>query len=98
MRKLAFAAVVLVAGLAIQGALRRRADGLPPGLRTFAPRLVLLLALAVPAIILFFSIFRIIPAGHVGVKVLFGQVDPTPLREGLNVVLNPLYDIVVMYV
>ncbi len=31
-----------------------------------------------------------------GVKVLFGQVDPTPLREGLNIVLNPLYDVVVM--
>ncbi len=49
-----------------------------------------------PAIILFFSVFRIIPAGHVGVKVLFGEVDSTPLREGLNLVLNPLYDVVVM--
>jgi regulator of protease activity HflC (stomatin/prohibitin superfamily) len=47
-------------------------------------------------LILFFSVFRIIPAGHMGVKVLFGQVDPSPLREGLNVVLNPMYDIVVM--
>ena len=40
--------------------------------------------------------FRIIPAGHVGVKVLFGQVEQQPLREGLNVVLNPLYDVVDM--
>ncbi len=28
-------------------------------------------------------------------KVLFGQVDPTPLREGLNLV-NPLYEVVLM--
>ncbi len=96
MSKLVFAAVVLLAGLVIHGALRRRNEGLPPALRTVGPRIVLLLALGVPALILFFSVFRIIPAGHVGVKVLFGEVDPAPLREGLNVVLNPLYDIVVM--
>jgi prohibitin 2 len=30
------------------------------------------------------------------VKVLFGQVDPVPLREGLNVLWNPLYDVVTM--
>ena len=29
-------------------------------------------------------------------KILFGQVDPVPLREGLNVVWNPLYEIVIM--
>jgi prohibitin 2 len=96
MSKLVFAAAVLLTGLALFGALRRRAEGLPPGLRSVAPRIVLGLAIGVPALILFFSVFRIIPAGHMGVKVLFGQVDPVPLREGLNVVLNPLYDIVVM--
>ena len=48
MSKLVFAAVVLLAGLAIHGALRRRAEGLPPGLRTFGPRIVLLLAIGVP--------------------------------------------------
>jgi regulator of protease activity HflC (stomatin/prohibitin superfamily) len=96
MSKLVLAGLVLLVGLGLHGMLRRRADALPPGLRTFGPRLVLLLALGVPALILLFSVFRVIPAGHVGVKVLFGQVDPTPLREGLNVVFNPLYDIVVM--
>jgi regulator of protease activity HflC (stomatin/prohibitin superfamily) len=96
MGKLIFAGVILVVGLLLQGVLRRRNDSLPPGLRTVAPHVVLLLAIGVPALIFIFSVFRIIPAGHVGVKVLFGQVDPTPLREGLNVVLNPLYDIVVM--
>jgi regulator of protease activity HflC (stomatin/prohibitin superfamily) len=96
MSKLVFAAAVLLVGLALYGALRRRTEGLPPGLRSFAPRVVLGLSIGVPALILLFSVFRIIPAGHMGVKVLFGQVDPVPLREGLNVVLNPLYDIVVM--
>jgi prohibitin 2 len=96
MSKLIFAGIILLVGLLLQGVLRRRADSLPPGLRTYGPHVVLLLAIGVPALIFLFSVFRIIPAGHVGVKVLFGQVDPTPLREGLNVVLNPLYDIVVM--
>lgn len=40
MSKLVFSAVVLLAGLAIHGALRRRADTLPLGLRTFAPRIL----------------------------------------------------------
>jgi prohibitin 2 len=96
MSKLIFAGIILLVGLLLQAMLRRRADSLPPGLRTVGPHLVLLLAIGVPALIFVFSVFRIIPAGHVGVKVLFGQVDPSPLREGLNVVLNPLYDIVVM--
>jgi prohibitin 2 len=96
MSKLVFAAAVLVAGLALHSALKRRADRLPPAARSAAPVLVLLLAIGVPAAILAFSIFRIIPAGHVGVKVLFGQVDPLPLREGLNVVWNPLNDMVLM--
>jgi prohibitin 2 len=96
MGKLVFAGVVLVVGLALYGALRRQVDRLPPGARVLVPGLVLLLALGVPAAIVVFSVFRIIPAGHVGVKVLFGGVDAVPLREGLNVVWNPLYDIVVM--
>lgn len=96
MGKLVFAGVVLVLGLAVYGALRRQAEYMPAGLRSLAPRVVLLLAIGIPAAILAFSIFRIIPAGHAGVKVLFGEVDPVPLREGLNIVWNPLYDIVIM--
>lgn len=38
------------------------------------------------------SIIVQIPAGHVGVQVLFGQVQKNILREGLNVI-NPLVDI-----
>jgi regulator of protease activity HflC (stomatin/prohibitin superfamily) len=96
MGKLVFAGVVLVVGLALYAALRRQGDRLPAGARTLVPTLVLVVAIGIPAAILAFSVFRIIPAGHVGVKVLFGEVEPVPLREGLNLVWNPLYDIVVM--
>jgi regulator of protease activity HflC (stomatin/prohibitin superfamily) len=96
MSKLIFAGVVLLIGLLAHGALRRRRDILPAGLGVFLPRVVLVFAVGIPALIFAFSIFRIIPAGNVGVKILFGQVDRVPLREGLNVVWNPLYDIVMM--
>jgi hypothetical protein len=79
MSKLVFAAAVLLVGLVIHGALRRRAEALPPGLRSVGSRVVLLLAIGVPAVILFFSVFRIIPAGHVGVKVCWAG-GPTPPR------------------
>ncbi len=96
MGKLVFAGVVLVVGLALYGTLRRQADRLPAGARSLGPTLVLVLAVGIPAAILAFSVFRIIPAGEVGVKVLFGEVEPVPLREGLNLLWNPLYDIIVM--
>ncbi len=96
MSKLVFAGIVLVLGLGLYGGLRRQSDALPAAVRGLLPRLVLILAIGIPAGILAFSILRIIPAGHIGVKVLFGQVEPVPLREGLNVVWNPLYDIVTM--
>jgi regulator of protease activity HflC (stomatin/prohibitin superfamily) len=96
MGKLVVAAIWLFVGLAIATALRRRADLLPGPARSIVPILAMALAVAPPVLILFFSIFRVIPAGHVGVKVLFGQVEPVPLREGLNVVWNPLYDVVDM--
>jgi regulator of protease activity HflC (stomatin/prohibitin superfamily) len=92
--KLVFAAAVLVAGLGLWTALRRRLAG--SALGSIAPGIVLTIALGVPLTILVFSVFRIIPAGQVGVKILFGQVDAVPLREGLNVVWNPLYEIVIM--
>lgn len=96
MGKLVFAALVFLVGMALYVGLRRQAQQMPPGVRSIAPGLTLLLAIGIPAAILLFSVFRIIPAGHVGVKVLFGKVDPVPLREGLNVVWNPLYDIAIM--
>jgi len=96
MSKLVFAAVVLAAGLVLYGVLRRQGDRLPAGLRSLGPALVLVLAIGIPASILAFSVLRIIPAGQVGVKVLFGEVETVPLREGLNLLWNPLYEIVIM--
>jgi len=75
---------------------RRQRAWLPGTLAEVVPRLILALAIGIPALIFVFSIFRVIPAGQVGVKVLFGQVEAVPLREGLNVLWNPLYDIIVM--
>ena len=96
MGKLIFASLVLVVGLGLYGAIRRRPNLLPEGLGQLVPRIVLAAAIGVPALVFVLSIFRVIPAGQVGVKVLFGQVDAVPLREGLNVLWNPLYDIVPM--
>lgn len=96
MSKLVFAAIWLVVGLSASGALRRRREMLPGVVRALVMPVVLVLAVSVPALIVLLSVFRVIPAGEVGVKVLFGQVDPVPLREGLNVVWNPLYEVVLM--
>jgi prohibitin 2 len=96
MGKLVFAALVFVVGLAAYLTLSRQRERFGPGPLALLPQAVLAVAIAVPVLIFAFSIFRIIPAGQVGVKVLFGQVEPVPLREGLNVLWNPLYDIVTM--
>src|SRR5262245_65876090 len=84
MGKLVFAAVVFVLGYAVYLAVRRQRQWLPAALAEIVPRAILAVAIGIPALVLLFSIFRIIPAGHVGVKVLFGEVAPVPLREGLN--------------
>ena len=95
MGKLIFAVVVFVVGFAVYSALKRQTLLTGP-MAVIAARLVLAFTIGIPLLIVLFSVFRIIPAGHVGVKVLFGQVEQQPLREGLNVVLNPLYDVVDM--
>jgi regulator of protease activity HflC (stomatin/prohibitin superfamily) len=96
MGKLIFAAIVFVVGYALFAAVRRQRQLLPGALTEIVPRVILAFAIGIPALVVLFSVLRIIPAGHVGVKVLFGEVEPVPLREGLNVVLNPLYDVVDM--
>src|SRR5437870_1119608 len=96
MGKLVFAAIVFVVGYALYVTVQRQRRLLPATLAEIVPRAILAVAIGIPALIVLFSIFRIIPAGQVGVKVLFGEVEPVPLREGLNVVWNPLYDIVIM--
>lgn len=42
-----------------------------------------------PAIVFLFETFTIVPAGHVGVQVTMGTVNPVPLSEGVHFV-NPL--------
>ena len=41
--------------------------------------------------------FTIIPAGHIGVQVLFGRVQPTALTEGMKMI-NPFVDVTEMSV
>src|SRR5262249_24393190 len=53
------------------------------------------LGIAALLLIILFSTFTVIPAGHVGVATLFGRVQPRPLQEGLNVI-NPLLDVALM--
>jgi len=50
---------------------------------------VLVGGLGIAGLLVLFSTFVVIPAGHVGVASLFGSVQPRPLSEGLNI-LNPL--------
>lgn len=68
MGKLIFAAVVLVVGLAFYYALKRQADLFRSGALALVPRVVLALAVGIPCVVFIFSIFRIIPAGQVGIK------------------------------
>lgn len=68
MGKLIFAAVVLVVGLAFHYALKRQADVFRSGALALVPRVVLTLAVGIPCVIFIFSVFRIIPAGQVGIQ------------------------------
>lgn len=42
-----------------------------------------------PVVVFLFEMFTVVPAGHVGVQVTLGEVNPTPLSEGVHFV-NPL--------
>ena len=42
-----------------------------------------------PLVVFLFEMFTVVPAGHVGVQVTLGEVNPTPLTEGVHFV-NPL--------
>lgn len=52
-----------------------------------------ILAVVVLGLLARFSPFTVVPAGHRGVVVLFGKVDPQPLAEGLHLI-NPLCNVV----
>ncbi|MGH8067630.1 MAG: prohibitin family protein [Candidatus Entotheonellia bacterium] len=58
-------------------------------------RVVFIGGLALAALTVLWSTFRVIPAGHVGVATFFGKVQKEPLREGLNVI-HPLLSVTTM--
>jgi regulator of protease activity HflC (stomatin/prohibitin superfamily) len=60
-----------------------------------ALRVVAMLLVPIGALMIISSTIRMISAGHVGVALLFGKVQPVALHEGINLV-NPLYDVVQM--
>src|SRR5262249_47128485 len=53
-----------------------------------------------PAAAVLFAVFAsivVVPAGHIGVQVLFGRVKPAALTEGIQFI-NPFVDVVEMSV
>ena len=103
MGKLIFAAIMVLVGIVgfkvlkrISFEARAQKSGALATAFKLASTIVLITGIGIPSLVFLFSIFRVIPAGHVGVKVLFGEVDSIPLKEGLNVVWNPLYEVVMM--
>jgi regulator of protease activity HflC (stomatin/prohibitin superfamily) len=60
-----------------------------------ALRMVVMVLVPIGVLIIVSSGVRMIGAGHVGVPVLFGKVQPVALAEGINLV-NPLYDVIEM--
>lgn len=100
MAKLIFAGLLVIFGLILGRVLKRMAQGAGANRRPewvksleLGSQVVLFGGLLIGAFIFVTSVFVVIPAGFVGVKVLFGNVDPRPLNPGLNVIWNPLYDV-----
>lgn len=103
MGKLIFAVLFAVAMVGLFKVLKKMAEtsagkrGEETLARGFAigARAVLWVGIVVPVLVVVFSTFQVITAGHVGVVTLFGKVQTGVLTEGLNVI-NPLYDVAVM--
>lgn len=70
-----------------------REAGAEGGLK--ALRAVSFVLIPIGVLMILSSGVRMISAGHVGVALLFGKVQPVALREGINLV-NPLYDVIEM--
>ena len=77
------------------GAMEDRGNVRFPRVATLVGRLVSYGGVGIAVLILLFSSFVPIDSGHVGVVTLFGNPDPTPLGNGLHVVL-PWYDVIQM--
>src|SRR5262245_12679269 len=98
MAKLVLALVVFIAGMVasrLLAAMAARPNQRLERPLTIASRAALGLGIVIPLLVIAFSTFRVIPAGHVGVATLFGRVEPQPLPEGLNFI-NPLKDVTLM--
>ena len=100
MAKLIFACVLVILGFVLSAVLKRMAQGAGANRRPewvksleLGSHIMLAGGVLIGAFIVITSIFVVIPAGFVGVKVLFGNVDPKPLSPGLNIIWNPLYDV-----
>jgi len=105
MSKLVLAMILFLIGLGAFKVLNRMADSAAQRTRIeglgrtlgIVARLALAAGIIIPVLIVLFSTLVVVPAGHVGVVVLFGQVRPAQLDEGLNLV-NPLVDVIKMSV
>jgi regulator of protease activity HflC (stomatin/prohibitin superfamily) len=97
--RLIFGIILVLAGVAgttLVGRLLPRVTremGAEGGLK--ALRLAAGALIPIGVLIILSSGVRMIGAGHVGVALLFGKVQPIALHEGINLV-NPLYDVVEM--
>jgi regulator of protease activity HflC (stomatin/prohibitin superfamily) len=94
---LAFLAIVFAVGLQWFAYLARKDPRFQVGqiAHTLGNVSVVLLAVALLAVA--FASVVIVPAGHVGVQVLFGKVKPVALTEGIQFI-NPFADVVEMSV
>jgi regulator of protease activity HflC (stomatin/prohibitin superfamily) len=97
--RLVFGTLLVVGGLFGTTVLSRllsrqtREFGVEGGLK--ALRLIAIAVVPIGALMIVSSGVRMISAGHVGVALLFGKVQPIALHEGINLV-NPLYDVIQM--
>jgi regulator of protease activity HflC (stomatin/prohibitin superfamily) len=97
--RLIFGIILILVGIAGSMVLSRllvrapRELGAEGGVK--ALRVVAMLLVPIGALMIISSTIRMISAGHVGVALLFGKVQPVALHEGINLV-NPLYDVVQM--
>jgi len=97
--RLVFGMILILAGIVGATVITRllprvsREAGAEGGLK--ALRAVGLILIPVGVLMILSSGIRMIGAGHVGVALLFGKVQPVALREGINLV-NPLYDVIEM--
>jgi regulator of protease activity HflC (stomatin/prohibitin superfamily) len=97
--RLIFGTILVLVGITATMALSRlllrpsREAGVEGGLK--ALRIVAMAVVPIGVLMIISSGVRMIGAGHVGVALLFGKVQPIALHEGINLV-NPLYDVIQM--